>query len=111
MFAACDLVIISTTPESQRDSGVLTDAISHRKPVIATEGSAPGARVVELGIGDVFTAGSPDSLRSTVRALDLERAARATEAAAERHSGRSLAREYLAIFRWLREDKPGPMPR
>ena len=111
LLTACDLVIISTTPSFLRDSGVLTDAISHRKPVIATAGSSPGTRVVELGIGDVFDATSSDSLRSVLCTIDLDRATEATGPAAERYSGRSLAMQHLAIFRWLRCGQQGPMPR
>lgn len=110
LLAACDLVIISTTPTFLRDSGVLTDAISHRKPVIATNGSSPGARVHALGIGETFEAGSLDSLQAAVRSIDPDRTARALEVAAERYSGQSLAAEHLSIFEWLRDGKSGPLP-
>lgn len=110
LFAAADVVILSTTPTFERDSGVLTDSISHRRPVIATRGSAPAERVEDLQIGALFDAEDPASLTAALRELNLDHAQGRMDAAMERYSGTAIASAHLTIFEWLRDGKPEPLP-
>ena len=110
LYAAADVVILSTTPTFERDSGVLTDAISHRRPVIATRGSSPAERVEDLQIGALFDAEDPASLTAALRELNLDHARGHMDAAVERYSGAAIASVHLTIFKWLRDGKPEPPP-
>jgi glycosyltransferase involved in cell wall biosynthesis len=61
-YAASDAVLVSHRATFTGDSGVLADAISYRRPVIATAQTYAGLHVRQAGLGSVFEAGEVESL-------------------------------------------------
>lgn len=81
VYSAAELVVLSFKPDYQRNSGVLTDAISLGVPVVCSDGSPAADVVREYRLGVVFNPGDPDSLARAVNTAparidtaDLERA-------------------------------------
>ena len=65
-YAASDAVLVSHRATFTGDSGVLADAISYRRPVIATAQTYAGFRVRQAGLGSVFEAGEVESMITAI---------------------------------------------
>lgn len=85
-------------------SGVLLDAMAHRKPVVVTESGALGETVRGLGIGVVTPSLAPAALREAFRAalaIPAEQLAQAWQRADVEYSWGASARTTIAIYRSL----------
>jgi hypothetical protein len=68
LFSAADAVVLSFREVHNQDSGTFVDAISAGAAVVYSDG--PDAAVVrEFRLGEVFTPGDVDSLRSAMRSV------------------------------------------
>ena len=99
-YGVADVVVLSFKPHSQRNSGVLTDAISFGVPVVCSDDSLAADIVREYNLGTIFEPGNPDSLeRAIKRAPALIDTADLERARAEL-SNRAVAARFLDALRY-----------
>jgi hypothetical protein len=102
LFEAADAIVIAISPEFQQDSGIFTDALSHRRPLVASQGSIPGRRVEELGLGETFAIDSAVSLLEALDRLEVGDYDHAISIARQRFSAVGLATSHLDLLSEIR---------
>ncbi len=100
VYSAADLVVLSFKPNYQRNSGVLTDAISMGVPVVCSDGSNAADVVREYKLGVVFESGNPDSLERAIKAAPARIDPADLERARSELSNRAVAARFLDALQY-----------
>ena len=94
-FSAADVVVLSFHAGHVRDSGVLQDALTFRRPVVCSDRCDAAAQVAEFGLGTVFEPGDAAALAAAVRAAPRALPPGAAERALTSTSDVAVARAHL----------------
>ena len=98
LYAAADCLILAYRPEMRGDSGLLSQAVSRRVPVICADACEPARIVGEYEVGVLFRDGDPASLRRAVERIgdsEIPEGRRATYLAD--FSPTTIARRLIAL--------------
>lgn len=112
-FAASDALLLSYRPGFLGASGVLAQACTYLKPVIASDGGDVGATVRRRGLGITFKAESaPDLARAIRQFLSTPQSARDQYAAAlarlrEERSWKNVAQMHVDMYTKYAGTRPG----
>ena len=98
LYQACDVAVLPFVPDYRRMSGTLLDAVSHGTAVVVSDRSLASEQVEEWGMGEVFRAGSAESLSAALDRIDLNASHLAAVAARDRVDNKSVAIQHLDVF-------------
>lgn len=97
-YSAADVVIISFRDGFIRDSGVLRDALTWRRPVVCSSGNNSATAVEQFGLGEVFAAEEPVALVDAIRRAPTSLDSAALARAQAKLSDVAVAQAYLDVF-------------
>lgn len=108
VYSAADVVVLSFKPNYQRNSGVLTDAISMGVPVVCSDDSIAADVVREYRLGVVFESGNPDSLERAIKTAPARIDPADLERARSELSNRAVAARFLDALQYTPPAEEGP---